>query len=234
MEIIKYLFEGFFITIVSMYIIGKEFDADNTVIMATAIAGILMVTESIGSIYRYSKKKIITGVHTLERQIGGMDGTMSLQTALRMKEMLQKQSGGCGTRKCGSYAPEDTAMFDSRVKSGKMKTQTDEYTYGEYANYETVYNMPQIPIDREEMELLSSEHKLPNINNLRRSISARMKQSQFGGETEKSKSSSDDKPAEDAEKSEETKKSSVKPKKKAEEDKDKKAKSQDTKKDNEE
>ena len=226
MEIIKYLFEGFFITIVSMYIIGKEFDADNTVIMATAIAGILMITESIGSIYRYSKSKIITGVHTLERQIGGMDGTMSLQTALRMKAMLQKQSGGCGGK--GSYSPKDTAMFDSSIKSGKMKTQTDEYTYGEYANYETVYNMPQIPINQEEMELLSSEHKLPNINNLRRSISARMKQSQFGGETD---ASTEEKPAKDAEKSDEKKKSSVKTKKKAE---DKKPKPQETKKDKEE
>ena len=165
MEIIKYLFEGFFITIVGMYLIGKEFNADNTVIMAAAIAGLLMITESIGSIYRYSKKKIARGVSTLERQIGGMDGTMSLQTALQMQKMLERQTGGCAGSKKMKTACDNAS-----------NASNDELTYGQYANYEKVYNMPQIPINKKEMELLRSENKLPHVNNLDRSITARRKQ----------------------------------------------------------
>jgi hypothetical protein len=169
MEIIKYLFEGFFITVVGMYIIGKEFNADNTVIMAVAIACLLVLTESIGTIYRYSKNKLITSVNTLERQIGGMDGTMSIQTALRMQEMLQRQSGGYSKK------------MKSEVENAS-DASNDEYTYGAYANYEKVYNMPQIPINKKEMEMLRSEHKLPHVNTLKRSIVARSKQ--VGGATE--------------------------------------------------
>jgi len=177
MEIIKYLFEGFFITIVGMYLIGKEFNADNTVIMAAAIAGLLMITESIGSIYRYSKKKISSGVSTLERQIGGMDGTMSIQTALQMQKMLERQTGGCA----GDSKKMKTACDNASHMSN------DDFTYGQYANYEKVYNMPQIPINKKEMELLRSENKLPHVNNLDRSITARRKQA--GGATEKTEKS---------------------------------------------
>jgi len=181
MEIIKYLFEGFFITVVGMYIIGKEFNADNTVIMAVAIACLLALTESIGTIYRYSKNKLITSVNTLERQIGGMDGTMSIQTALRMQEMLKRQSGGGYSKK-----------MKSEVENAS-DASNDEYTYGAYANYEKVYNMPQIPINKKEMEMLRSEHKLPHVNTLKRSIAARSKQT--GGATEEDDDDVDDEEA---------------------------------------
>jgi hypothetical protein len=51
--------------------------------------------------------------------------------------------------------------------------------YGAYANYETAYNVPEIPISLNEMTVLQSEKKLPNTDTITRAIRGR--ENQKGG-----------------------------------------------------
>jgi hypothetical protein len=198
MQIIKYLFEGFFIALMGSYLIGQPIKADDIVIMASAIAVMLMISDSFGPIYTYIKMKIFLTFHkaeaqfggymeqalhlqnALQQQTGGMDGTMSLQTALQMQKMLRPQDGGMDGTMSLQTAQQMQKMLKRKARQTggcdeKMKNKSTwsangngglnaSDAYGDYANYATAYNIPEMPVSNKELDTLEEENKLPRVN----------------------------------------------------------------------
>ncbi len=221
MQLIKFLFEGFFIAVMGSYLIGKPIQANDVVIMASAIALMLILSDSFTYFFSYLNRKFLSGVstveaqlggdggilnsalelqHSLRQQTGGMDGTMSIQTAMRMQNMLQRssnrpvkkaQSGGMDGTMSLQTALRMQNMLKSKNGSGRekhMPTQTvadnddEPDAFGTYANYDTVYNIPEIPLRAEAAHpILTEKRSATRSPGLKHEINKRLYQSGGAG-----------------------------------------------------